>query len=114
VLKDRLISKAINYTLNQWDNIDGGSTPLSDILAENAIRKFCVGRRNGLLGHTPSGAKASSPYYSLIETAKAMEAPYDHMAQMLAKLPYADTVDRFEALLPRNFKNEMEYFPIQR
>jgi len=112
VLKDSLTSIAINYTLNQWGKlaryIDDGDTPISNILAENAIRPFCVGRRNWLFSDTPKGAKASATYYSLIETAKANGLePYDYIARMLVKLPYADTVEKFEALLPWNFKNEM-------
>ena len=112
VLKDSLTSKAIHYTLNQWDKlvryIDDGSTPISNILAENAIRPFCVGRRNWLFSDTPKGAKASALYYSLIETAKANGLePYDYLRGILAKLPYADTVEKLEALLPWNFKKEM-------
>lgn len=111
VLKDSLTSKAINYTLNQWDKliryIDDGSTPISNILAENAIRPFCVGRRNWLFSDTPKGAKASALYYSLIETAKANGLePYDYLCNILGKLPYADTVEKLEALLPWNLKNE--------
>jgi hypothetical protein len=56
VLKGSLTRKAINCTLNQWDRliryIDGGSTPISNILSESAIWLFCVGRRNGLFSDT--------------------------------------------------------------
>jgi hypothetical protein len=69
---------------------------------------FCVGRRNWLFSDTPKGAKASALYYSLIETAKANGLePYDYLRGILAKLPYADTVEKLEALLPWNFKKEM-------
>ena len=109
VLKDSLTSKAINYTLNQWDKLtrycDNGEIPISNILAENAIRPFCIGRRNWLFSDTPKGATASALYYSLIETAKANDVePYDYFRRMLKKLPYAETVEDLEALLPWNFK----------
>lgn len=112
VPKDSLTSIAIHYALNQWDKlvryIDDGSTPISNILAENAIRPFCVGRRNWLFSDTPKGAKASALYYSLIETAKANGIePYHYLQKILTKLPYADTVEKYEALLPWNLKNEM-------
>ncbi len=80
-----------------------GELPISNILAENAIRPFCIGRRNWLFSDTPKGAKASALYYSLIETAKANGLePYDYFQTILKQLPYADTVEKLEALLPWN------------
>ncbi len=73
--RDSLTYKAIQYTLNQWDLLtcycQDGKLHISNVLAENAIRPFAVGRKNGLFADTPRGAKASATVYSLIETAKA-------------------------------------------
>jgi hypothetical protein len=67
VLKDSLTSKAIYYTLSQWKKLrcycEHGEIPISNILTENAIRPFCVGRRNWLFSDTPKGAHASALYY---------------------------------------------------
>ena len=42
-------------------------------------------------------------YYSLIESAKANNLElHDYLRRMLKRLPYAETVDDFEALLPWN------------
>ncbi len=75
VPKDSLTYKAIQYTLNQWELLTGyladGRLKISNVLAENAIRPFAVGRKNWLFADTPRGAKASATIYSLIETAKA-------------------------------------------
>jgi transposase len=111
VLKDSLTSKAICYTLNQWEKLscycEHGEIPISNILAENAIRPFCVGRRNWLFSDTPKGAHASALYYSLIETAKANGLePYEYFRVILKQLPYADTVEKMEALLPWNINIE--------
>lgn len=108
VLKGSLTWTAINYTLNQWDKLtlycENGEIPISNILAENAIRPFCVGRRNWLFSDTPKGATASGIYYSLIETAKANGLePYKYFKEMLKELPYAETVEDLEKLLPWNF-----------
>jgi len=44
-------------------------------------------------------------YYSLIETAKANGLePYEYLKQVLTALPYANTVDKVDALLPWNIK----------
>ena len=52
-----------------------------------------------------STIKASAIHYSLIETAKANNLePYGYLTQILKALPYADTVEKIEALLPWNFK----------
>ena len=112
VAKDSLTWTAINYTLNQWDKLvrycDSGELPISNILAENAIRPFCVGRRNWLFSDTPKGARANALYYSLIETAKANGLePYDYFRVILKQLPYAENVEDLDALLPWNLKKEM-------
>ena len=82
-----------------------GELSISNILAENAIRPFVMGRKAWLFSDTPKGAHASAIHYSLIETAKANGLePYAYLTQVLKALPYADTVEKIEALLPWNFK----------
>jgi transposase len=113
--KDSLTGKAFTYLCNQWPKLIGycenGHLHMSNILAENAIRPFAIGRKNWLFADTPQGAKASALYYSLIETTKANGVdPYDYLSKMLKQLPYASTVEEFEALLPWNMKSQcMEY-----
>ena len=102
-----LTGKAVSYMLNQWSKLvvycDNGELRISNIMAENAIRPFAVGRRAWLFADTPSGAQASATCYSLIETAKlnGLE-PYSYLHTLLSKLPYAKTVEDIEALLPWN------------
>ena len=111
VPKDSLTGKAFTYLCNQWPTLIGycedGQLHISNILAENAIRPFAIGRKNWLFADTPKGAKASALYYSLIETAKANGLdPFDYLRTMLKQLPYATTVEEMEALLPWNIKKE--------
>jgi len=67
--------KAVNYSLNQEAELRNylldGSLDISNNIGENAIRPFCVGRKNWLFCDTPAGAEASATIYSIIETAKA-------------------------------------------
>ena len=69
------IAVAINYSLNQEKDLRAylldGRLDISNNLGENAIRPFCVGRRNWLFADTPAGAEASAVCYGIIETAKA-------------------------------------------
>ena len=108
--KDGLTGKAMTYLHNQWEKLEvyctDGRFRLSNILAENAIRPFAIGRRAWLFADTPAGANASAIHYSLIETAKMHELePYAYLNAVFKALPYADTVERIEELLPWNFKN---------
>jgi hypothetical protein len=67
-----------------------------------------MGRKVWLFSDTPKGAQASAIHYSLIETAKANGLePYAYLTHVLKALPYADTVEKIEALLPWNFKNQV-------
>jgi len=107
--KDALISKALVYMNNQWQKLirycDDGNLSISNIMAENAIRPFVIGRKAWMFADTPKGAHASGIFYSLIETAKANEIePYAYLRYIFKELPYADTVDKIEALLPWNVK----------
>lgn len=107
VPKDSLTGKAMTYLSNQWEKLTvyctHGDLNISNIRAENAIRPFVIGRKAWLFSDTPKGAQASAIHYSLIETAKANGfEPHDYLNQVLHSLPYADTVEKLEALLPWN------------
>lgn len=109
VQKGTLTHKAMYYTLNQWPKLivycEDGRLNISNALAENAIRPFAVGRKRWLFSDTPKGAHASAIHYSLVESAKANGLePEAYYRAVLEKLPYADTVEKLEELLPWNVK----------
>jgi len=101
-----LLGKALNYALNHWSKLiryvqDGHITPDNNA-AENAIRPFVVGRKNWLFAGHPNGAHASATLFSLIETAKACGLePYRYLRFLFEKLPRAQAVEDYEALLPQ-------------
>lgn len=107
VMKGSTTQKAMAYTLNQWESLIGycehGYLNISNVLAENAIRPFAVGRKAWLFADTPRGAAASATCYSLIETAKANNLePYAYINYVLTHIGAADTLEKWEALLPWN------------
>jgi transposase len=111
VPKGGLTYKAIYYALNQWQYLIGycedGQLQISNAGAENAIRPFALGRRAWLFADTPHGARASAACYSLVETAKANQLePYAYLRHVLAHIGEADTLEKYEALLPWNAKLE--------
>jgi transposase len=77
------------------------SCPLDNNACENAIRPFVIGRRNWLFADTVAGAHASANLYSLLQTCKANAVnSYRYLQALLVALPYAQTADDYEALLP--------------
>jgi len=112
VPKDSLTGKAFTYLDRQWSKLiiycEDGQLNISNVLAENAIRPFVIGRKAWLFADTPKGARASSIFYSLIETAKANGIePHAYLQYIFKELPYADTVEKPEALLPWNVKDKI-------
>lgn len=112
VVPKSLLGKAVHYALNQWQRLIGyiefGCATPDNNLAENAIRPFCVGRRNWLFAGTPEGAQASATIYSLIESAKAnLLEPYKYLRYLFEKLPFAQTMDDYRKLLPGNLTGDI-------
>jgi transposase len=102
-----LTGKAISYLAADWPRLvrylDDGRIEISNVLCENAIRPFVIGRKNWLFSDTPEGAHASAKLYSIIETAKAAgQEPYAYLRHIFAGLPQATTLADIEALLPWN------------
>jgi len=107
VAKGTLTRTAMDYTLNQWPTLVGycerGDLQISNVLAENAIRPFAVGRKAWLFADTSQGARASATCYSLVETAKANKLePSVYIQHVLERIADADTLEKLEALLPWN------------
>lgn len=99
--------KAIGYLADEWPKLtrylDDGRLEVSNVLCENAIRPFVVGRKAWLFCDTPAGAHASARLYSIIETAKAAGLePFAYLKHIFAGLPQAKTLADIEALLPWN------------
>ena len=110
--KESLTGRAISYTLNQWSYLVGyctrGDLNISNVLAENAIRPFAIGRKAWLFADTSHGARASATCYSLIETAKANGLePAAYIEFVLSHIAEADTLEKLEQLLPWNRVKEL-------
>ena len=84
--------------------LDKVEVPISNNLAENAIRPFTLGRKNWLFCDTPKGADASSVVYSLVESAKANGIePFAYLQHVLVQLPYfgkSPSHEELETLMP--------------
>ncbi len=79
---------ALSYPLERWDTLikflDYSYATSSNQRAENAIRPFCLGRKNWLFNITELGAQVSAFYYSLVESCKSMGINFqDYMTYVL-------------------------------
>ena len=105
VMKGSLTRQAMEYTLGQWPHLVGycvrGDLHISNILAENAIRPFAVGRKAWLFADSAQGAKASATCYSLLETAKANDLePSAYINYVLAQIGEADSLENSKPCYP--------------
>ena len=105
------LGSALMYLANEWDKLvvylTDGRISIDNNATENALRPFCVGRRNWLFSDTVAGVQASANLYSLIETCKACGLePYHYLRRIFTDLPRARTVEDLEALLPMNLTSD--------
>lgn len=107
VTSQSVLGKAVNYLANNWSRlvryVEAVFLPIDYNLAERSIKPFVIGRKAWLFSDTPKGATASAQIYSLVETAKINgQEPYTWLRHVLERLPHAQTVADYEALLPWN------------
>lgn len=86
--KSRL-GKAYTYAKNRRPYLEtyleDGRCSLSNNAAENAIRPFCVGRRNWLFSDSPAGAQASARVYTMVQMARAHNLNVERYLTFLLK-----------------------------
>jgi transposase len=98
------LSKAVNYTSNQWESLivytTDGRINIDNNAAKRMIRPFAIGRKNWLFIGSPEGAKAAAAIYSLIETSKANGLnPGTYLTHIFSQIPIT------------NAKNLKDLFP---
>lgn len=99
------MGKALLYSHNEWSYLmrylEDGRLSIDNNFVENAIRPFAIGRKNWLFSNSVSGAKASAAIYSIMISAKLNgHNEYAYFRHILEKLPLAENVEDFAALLP--------------
>ncbi len=97
ITKDDVIPKspigiALSYAINQWKYFDAyqtdGRIELSNILVENQIRPFAIGRKNFMFAGSEDAALWQAIIYSLIGTAKMQgHKPLEYFKELLTELP---------------------------
>ena len=107
MLPSSLLGTAVRYTLTHWERLvrylDLAELTPDNNAAENAIRPFCLGRRNWLFSGSPKGAEASCTMYSLIQTAKLNGFdPFAYLYYVFNRAPQITDENEWRELLPQN------------
>ena len=104
--KNSRLGKAVQYALNRKPYLEtyleDGRCSFSNNESENAIRPFCVGRKNWLFSDTPGGAHTSARVYTMVEMAKAHHLNVeDYLTFLLKSRPNKSMTDEeLEGLMP--------------
>lgn len=109
---DGKLKEAMQYSINQKDKLvrflNDGHIPLSNNLAERAVKPFVICRKNFLFSNTHNGAEASAVIFSVIQTAKMNGLdPFMYLYQVFCQIWKTKQKD-IEKLLP--WSKEMEMF----
>lgn len=85
-------ANGLTYSINQEKYLrtflEDGEVPMDNNSAEQAIRPFCVGKKNWVMIDTIAGAESSAIIYSIAETAKANKLkPYNYFEYLLTEIP---------------------------
>ena len=86
------LAQAVQYALNEkrymYRFLESGEIPIDNNRAENAVRPFCVGRRNWLFSTSVKGAQASAMVYSVAATACANGLNVEaHLTELFRNAP---------------------------
>ena len=103
------LGKAFRYTLKFWDGLcaylDDGRLEMDNNLTEQEIKPFVIARKNFMFAASVDGANALCLHFSLIRTAKKHNLdPYLYYVAILKQIPYCETVEDYELLLPWNIQ----------
>lgn len=95
IIVNSKLKEALKYVINQQKELTmfltDGKIPLTNSLAERAIRPFAVHRKNWLFADSIEGAKANAVYYSLIESAKVNKLNiWKYIQYLLEEIPQQD------------------------
>jgi transposase len=98
------MGEAITYTLNQWDALcvycTDGRLAIDNNVAENALRRVTLGRKNWLFVGSDQGGTTAAVLYSLISSCQRHRVePWAYMRDVLTRIPSLPK-DQMDTLLP--------------
>jgi transposase len=108
------LGKALNYCIKYRDGLmrflDDGRLEIDNNLTEQEIKPLVIARKNFLFCASVEGAEALCLHFGIIRTAKLHNLdPYHYYVMLLKNIPYCNSVEDYEKLLPWNIG--LDYTP---
>lgn len=109
-----LMSKSVNYFLNEWDGIEaiatGGDYSWDNNLIERINRYISLSRKNSLFFGSHAGAERGAIFYSLACSCRLHKVNFfEYLSDVLnrvAEMPNGTPVEAFRELLPDRWKKK--------
>ena len=109
-----LMSKSVNYFLNEWDGIEaiatGGDYSWDNNLIERINRYISLSRKNSLFFGSHAGAERGAIFYSLACSCRLHKVNFfEYLSDVLnrvAEMPNGAPVEAFRELLPDRWKKK--------
>lgn len=104
------LGQAITYLLKHWEPLTlflrQPGAPLDNNLAERALKKAILHRKNALFYRTPNGARVGDLFMTLIHTCELCGAnPFEYLTELLRHA--AELAITPEAWLPWNYRDTL-------
>jgi hypothetical protein len=105
ILPQSRIGKAIQYTLNHWDEIvrflERGDLPVDNGVSERVIRDLAIGRKNWMHVMSDEGGKRTAILYSIIATCKLNNInPEEYLRDVLMRMAMRPEDANIQDLIP--------------
>jgi hypothetical protein len=99
------LAEALRYTIKRREAltrfVTDGRLEADNNIAENAMRKIALGRRNYLFAGSDSGGERAASIYTLVMTARLNGLnPEAYLKEVLTKIAEGHTINRIDELMP--------------
>jgi hypothetical protein len=99
------LAEAFRYTIKRQEAstrfVTGGRLEVDNNIAENAMRKIALGRRNYLFAGSDGGADRAASIYTLVASAPLNGlSPEAYLKDILTKIAEGHTINRIDELMP--------------
>jgi transposase len=100
--------QAVNYALNQWDDLCLFSTlgclAIDNNVAERSLRGIALGRKNWLFVGSPNGGNTAAILFSVLASCKRHDVePWAYLRDVLQRLATPCTSEELRGLLPQHW-----------
>jgi transposase len=108
------LGNAVNYCIKYWSGLvrflEDGRLEIDNNLTEQEIKPLVIARKNFLFCSSVEGARALCMHFGFVRTAKLHGLdPYHYYVMLLKNIPYCNTAEDYEKLLPWNIG--LDYTP---